>query len=203
MKNRIGSIPPRSCGPSQCFSGSRQRLAVDDGDHALDAGRDAAREVALAKARRDGLVDDAVRDEVRERALEPAADLDAKRAVLHRDEEQRAVVRLLAAELPGIDHADRVLLDRLGLRGRDDQHRDLRAFPRLERRELLLEGRAFRRRQRAGEVRDARLRAAARAAATAPSPPSGRRRKSHAAATAATRSRTRGRSPLPFRQCIR
>ncbi len=149
--------PAEALRPVPVLLGLGQGLAVDDGDHALDAGRDAAREVALAESRRDGLVDDAVGDEVRERALEPAADLDAKRAVLHRDEEQRAVVRLLAAELPRVDHADRVLLDRLGRCGRHDQHRDLRAFPRLERGELFLERRAFRRRQRAGLVRDARL----------------------------------------------
>src|SRR5688572_28037385 len=134
----------------------RQRLAIDDGDHALDAGRNAAREVALAKARRDDLVDDAVGGEIRQCALETAADLDAKRAVLHRDQEQRTVVRLLAPELPGVDHADRVLLDLFRLRGRDDQHRNLRAFPRLEVRELRLEARALRARQGAGEVGDAR-----------------------------------------------
>ena len=134
----------------------RQRLAIDDGDHALDAGRDAAREVALAKARRDGLVDDAAGDEIRERALETAADLDAKRAVLHGDQEQRAVVRLLAPELPRVDHADRVLLDLFRLCGRDDQHRDLRALSRLEVRELRLEARALRARQGAGEVGDTR-----------------------------------------------
>ena len=96
-------------------------------------------EIAFAEPRRDRLVDDAVADEVGERALEAVTDLDAQRAVLHRDEQQCAVVRLLAAELPGVDDADRVLLDLLGLRRRHDQHRDLRALPRLECSELRLE----------------------------------------------------------------
>ena len=123
--NRIGRIAAAALRPVPVLLRRRQRLAVDDADHAVDARRDAAGEVALAEARRDRLVDDAVGDEVRERALEPAADLDAKRAVVLRDEQQRAVVRLLAAELPRVDDADRVLLDRLGLRGRHDQHGDL------------------------------------------------------------------------------
>ena len=50
--------------------------------------------------RRDVLVDDALGGDVGERAFEAVADLDAQRAVVLGDDEQRAVVDLLAADLP-------------------------------------------------------------------------------------------------------
>ena len=136
--------------------GRRQGLPVDHREHAVHARVDPAREVAVAETRDDRLVDDAVRDEVGERTLEAAAHLDAQRPVLFGDEQERAVVRGGAAELPSIHHADAVLLDRLRLGGRHDQDRHLRALLGLEGRELLLERRALRVRERAGEIRDAR-----------------------------------------------
>ena len=57
--------------------------------------------------------------------------------------------RLVAAELPGVDDADRVLLDLLRLRRRHDEDGDLRALPRLECGELRLERLALSRRERA------------------------------------------------------
>jgi hypothetical protein len=73
-----------------------------------------------------------------------------------RDEEQRPVVAFLAAELPGVDDADRVLLDLLGFRRPDDQHGELRALPRLEGGELRFEAGALALVQDPGKVRDAR-----------------------------------------------
>ena len=77
-------------------------------------------------------VDDALGGDVGERALEAVADLDAQMAVVLGDDQQRAVVDLLAADLPGFRDPDRKLLDALGLRRRHDQHRDLAALARLE-----------------------------------------------------------------------
>ena len=68
-----------------------------------------------------------------ERALEAVADLDAQVTVVLGDNKQGAVVDLLAPDLPGFGDPDRILLDRLGRRGRDDQHRDLAAFARVSR----------------------------------------------------------------------
>ncbi len=97
-----------------------------------------------------------------ERALEAAADLDAHLAIVLRDEQQRAVIdaltaRGLATELPFVDDADRVLLDRFRLRRRHEEHRELRALAGLERRELLLDLRLLACRKRAGEIGDAGL----------------------------------------------
>ena len=77
-------------------------------------------------------VDDAPCRDIGQRALETVADLDAKLAVVLGDEQDRAVVDLLAPDLPGLRDPDRILLDRFRRRGRHDQHRDLAALPRLE-----------------------------------------------------------------------
>ena len=103
-----------------------------DPDDPLDAGGNSAGEIAGPEFRRDDLVDDALGGDVGERAFEAVADLDAQLAVVLGDDQQRAVVDLLAPDLPGLRDPDRILLDRLGLGGRHDQHRDLAALPRLE-----------------------------------------------------------------------
>ena len=69
----------------------------------------------------------------------PYADFDAHVPIVFRDDHEHAVVDLLAAELPCIEHARRVLLDRLGRRRRHDQHGDLRALALFERGELRFE----------------------------------------------------------------
>ena len=109
-----------------------QRLAVDHGDDARDAGGNAAGEIAAAKFRRDHLVDDAPRGDVGEAALEAVADLDAELVVVLGDHQQRAIVDLLAPDLPGFRDPDRILLDALRLRGRHDQHRDLAALAQFQ-----------------------------------------------------------------------
>src|SRR5690606_4141180 len=121
-----------------------------------------ARVAALPEARRDRLVDDAPRIRVGNRAFEPVAHLDAHAPVVLRDDDQHAVVDapavdLAAADLPLFGDADRVLLDRLGLRGRDDQDRDLRPLARFERGELGLERRALLAAERSGEIVDTGL----------------------------------------------
>ena len=93
----------------------RQFLAVDDADHPVDTGGNAAGEIAGLEFRRDVLVDDALGGDVGERAFEAVADLDAQAAVVLGDDEQRAVVDLLAADLPGLRDPDRELLDGLGV----------------------------------------------------------------------------------------
>ena len=141
--------------------GRRQRLAFDELHHLVEAGVDAAVEVALAEGGRDGLGNDALRDGIGQHALEAVADLDPQVAIVLGNDQQRAVIHLLpidrlAAELPRVRDPERVLLDVLGLGGRHDQHRELRALGGLERRELLLERRLLLRGQRAGEIGDAR-----------------------------------------------
>ena len=87
----------------------------------------------------------------------PWPHLDAHRAIVLGDDQDGAVVGLCAADLPGLGEPDPELRDVLGLGRRQDQHRDLRALARLERRELFLERGLLRGRQRAGEIGDARL----------------------------------------------
>ena len=103
------------------------------------------RVVAVVEPRHDALGDHALRERVRHGALEPVADLDPQLAVVFRDHEHDAVVGLAAADLPRLGDAQRIGLDRFGRRRRHQQHGELRAFARLERRELLLERRALRR----------------------------------------------------------
>src|SRR5207302_511405 len=117
----------------------RQGLAVDQAHHRLHAGVDATVEIAVAKARRDDVAHDALGGGVIEHALQTVAHLDAQRPIVLRDDEQGAVVDLLATELPALDHAQRVLLDRLGRRARHHQHRDLSALAQFELPELALE----------------------------------------------------------------
>ena len=98
-----------------------------------------------------------LRGRVGQRAFEAVAHLDAHAPVVLRDQQQHAVIDLPAPELPLLGHADGELLDVLGLRGRHDQHRDLRALALLERGQLLLERRLLLGGQRAGEIGDPRL----------------------------------------------
>src|SRR5439155_19110989 len=83
-----------------------QRLAVNDADNLIDAGRNTAGEIAAPDFRRDDLVDDALGGDVGERALEAVADLDAKPVVILGDDKDGAVVDLLAPDLPGLRHPD-------------------------------------------------------------------------------------------------
>jgi hypothetical protein len=69
---------------------------------------------------------------VGERAFEAVTDLDPQPAIVLGDHEQRAVVDLLAADLPGFRDTQRKLLDGLAVGRRHDQHRDLAALSRLE-----------------------------------------------------------------------
>ncbi len=75
-----------------------------------------AGKIAAREFRRDDLVDDAPGGDVGQRAFEAVADLDAQLAVVLGDDEQdRAVVDLLAPDLPGLRDPDRILLDGLRL----------------------------------------------------------------------------------------
>src|SRR5439155_5527124 len=61
--------------------GNRQRLTVDDANHAIDAIRDAAGEITAPELWRDDLVDDPPRRHVGQRTLEAVADLDPQMPV--------------------------------------------------------------------------------------------------------------------------
>src|SRR5262249_40114938 len=56
----------------------RQLLAVDEADHAIDAGGDAAGEITALELRRDDLVDGALGGNVRQRAFEAVANFDTQ-----------------------------------------------------------------------------------------------------------------------------
>src|SRR6266513_1122241 len=138
------------------FFRRRQGLALYDAHHRVDAGADAAEEIAVAKARRDDVAHDALGGGVVERALQTVAHLDAQRPVVLRDDEQGAVVDLFAAQLPLLDDAQRVLLDRLGRSARHHEHGDLGALAQLELPELALQRRFLLGGQGPGLVHDLR-----------------------------------------------
>src|SRR6185369_2680210 len=75
-------------------------LALRRRDHRVDAGLDAARVVAGPEARQDFLFLDLVRESVRQDAFQSVADLDAHLAVVHEDEQDRAIVLPLLPRLP-------------------------------------------------------------------------------------------------------
>jgi hypothetical protein len=95
--------------------GLRQLLAIDDPHHLSTPAANAAAEIAGLELWRDVLVDDALGGGVGERAFEAVADLDAQAAIVLGDDEQRAVVDLLAADLPGFRDTQRELLDGLAV----------------------------------------------------------------------------------------
>src|SRR5690606_33767670 len=105
-----------------------KRLALRDADHGAHAGAHAAEEVALPEAGHDDVAHDSLGDRVVERPLEAVAHHDAKRPVVLGDGEERPVVHALAAELPLLCDAKRVLLDRLLARRGHHDHRDLAAL---------------------------------------------------------------------------
>src|SRR2546423_2389986 len=90
--------------PSQI--GGRKLLPVDDPDHLVEARIDPTVEIPLAQQRNNGFRNDAVGSDVSEHTLQPPADLNAQIPIILGNNEQRAVVDLLAPELPLIDHAD-------------------------------------------------------------------------------------------------
>src|SRR5205823_2466272 len=101
----------------------------EEDEHADNRSRpEAAGEIAGLELRRDVFVDDTLGGSVGQRAFEAIADLDPQAAIVLGDDEQRAVVDLLAADLPGFCDPERELLDRLAVRRRYDQHRDLAAL---------------------------------------------------------------------------
>src|SRR5690349_6550403 len=89
-------------------------LAFHHAHDAIGPRADAAVEVALLEARHDVVLDDPLSDRVGKDALEAVADFYMELAVVLGDDEEDAVVDALAAELPGLEHPHRVLLDRLG-----------------------------------------------------------------------------------------
>ncbi len=111
-------------------------------------------ELAFTKQRCDVLGDDPARRDVGQRPLEAVAHLDPHLLVVLGDEEQRAVVPALAADLPFLGDPDRIGLDRLGLRRRHDQHRELIGRAGLPVGELRFERLLLRGRQRLREIGD-------------------------------------------------
>jgi hypothetical protein len=130
----------------------RQFFAIDQADHTIDASRNPAGKIAGLEFWRDVLVDDALGGGVGQGAFEAVTDLDAQMSIVFGDDQQRTVVDLLAADLPGLGNADRELVDRLRVRRRHDQHGNLAAFSGLEVAELLRQRGDVAARQRAGAV---------------------------------------------------
>ena len=153
-RHRIGEIDQIGSLPMLGFR-RRQLLSIDQADHPVDAGRDATGEIAGLEFRRDVLIDDAVGNDIAQHALEPVADLDAQMPVILGDDEQRAIVDLLAPDLPGLGNADRELLDGFLARGRHDQDRDLAALARFQILQPIIQRGDVGCRQRSGLVDDA------------------------------------------------
>ena len=134
---------------------ARQLLAVDHPDDPIDTCGNTAGKIAGLEFRRDDLVDDPLGGDVGQRALKAVTDLDAEMAVVLGNDDQRTVIDLLAADLPGFGHPQRELLDRLAIRGRNDQYRDLAALPGLEIPQGLVQRGDVAAAERAGLVDDA------------------------------------------------
>ncbi len=132
----------------------RQGFAIDQPDDLLDAGGDAAVKITLAQARRDQLADDPFAEGIVQHPFEPIAHLDAQGPVILGDDQQHAVVDLLPSQLPLLHHPHRVLLDRLGLGGGDQQQRDLAPLALFESTQPLLDGALLFRGQGGGLVDD-------------------------------------------------
>ncbi len=96
-----------------------------------------------------------MRSGIVQHAFQTVTHLDAQRAVILGDQQQRAVIHALASELPCLDDADAVLFDGLRLGGRHDQHRKLRALLRFEVGEPGFKRLYLSRIQRGGQVGDA------------------------------------------------
>ena len=107
----------------------RQLLTIDHPNHPVDACGDASGEIAGLKFWCDVFVDNALCSGVGEAALQAVSDFDTQMTVVLGNDKQRAVVDLLAPDLPGFRNADRILLDGFRRSRRHDQHRDLAAFP--------------------------------------------------------------------------
>ncbi len=97
-----------------------QLLAVDRGDDAIDACGNPAGKISAPQSRRNDFIDNAFRGDVVERTFQPVANLDAKPAVVLGNHNKRAVVDLLAPDLPGFRNPDRILLDGFRLSRRHD-----------------------------------------------------------------------------------
>ncbi|ATB57425.1 hypothetical protein CKU38_00893 [Xanthomonas citri pv. fuscans] len=130
----------------------RQGLTFDQAGQGCGRRRDAASVIALTEARRQILLDDAVGSDVRNGAFQAVTWLDADATVVLGHQQQHAVVHALAADLPLVEHALGVLLDRFRLRGRHDQDLQLRALALLQGQRLLLELLDLPRIQGAGDV---------------------------------------------------
>src|SRR3954462_146172 len=96
----------------------RQLLTFDGPNDAVDPGGNPAGEITVPESRCDDLVDDALGGDVGERAFEAVTDLDAEMTVVLGNDQQNAVVDLLAADLPGFGNPKRELLDGLAIRRR-------------------------------------------------------------------------------------
>ncbi|AZK87660.1 hypothetical protein BO993_12150 [Xanthomonas oryzae pv. oryzae] len=134
----------------------RQGLTLDQAGQRRGCGTDAAGVIALTEAWRQILLDDAVRRDVGNGTFQAVTRLDAHAAVVLGHQQQHAVVHALAADLPLVEHALGVLLDRFGLRGRHDQDLQLRALALLQGQRLLFELLDLPRIQRAGDIDDRR-----------------------------------------------
>ena len=133
--------------------GGRQRLAIDHGNHFIDAGFDATVEISRFEMRRHVFVDDAVCDRIGNRALQTGADFDAHAPVIFCDDQDRAVIDPFAAQLPCIAHTNAELLDFLRLRAGNDEHSQLAALLGFERRKFRLDARHRGAGQGAGQIR--------------------------------------------------
>ena len=124
--------------------GGGQGFAIDQPADLGDPRTDAAGEVALLESGCDGLGDDALGQRVGNGTLEATAHFDPQFAIVLGNQQQYAVIDLLAAglraaEFPGLDHFQAEFLDGLRLGRGHDQHGHLRALALLDGRQLSLD----------------------------------------------------------------
>ena len=152
----IGNILLNICRAAGGLSfGFRQRLAVDYADDLVDPGSNAAIEISLLEARRNDLADDALAGGVIERSFQAVPHLDAQRAVVLGDDQDRTVIDFLAPQLPLLRNAQGILLDRFRSGGGNNENRELTAFPGFKRLQGLLQGCLLLCGERGGLVGDA------------------------------------------------
>src|SRR5258707_6400855 len=109
-------------------------------------------EIAGLEFRRDVFVDNALGGGVGETAFQAVPDFDTQMTIVLGNDKERAVVDLLAPNLPGFRNPDRILLDGFRRSRQHDQHRDLAAFPGFQRFKGLRQRGDVAARERAGLI---------------------------------------------------
>ena len=132
----------------------RQRFTVDEPHDAVGSLGNAAVVVPFAEPGRNDLVQDAIGGGVVQHAFQAVAHLYPHPSIVLGDQEQHAIVHVLAAGFPGLGHPQRILLDALGRGAGNDKDGKLAALAFLEVAQLLFQSGPLLGGQRRGQVGD-------------------------------------------------